>query len=154
MKIIFYTILSTMLVSATVPRNYKKYFEKHLETARFLEEAVGVPVSIQFAQAVYESGCGRSNIAKQANNHFGIRCGSTWQYEEFYTASGCWRKYYDVGQGYIDHAYVLLDLYPHMMCKPYNEWETLEGYGEPNYWRKICKIVERYKLDRLDNLHK
>ena len=56
-----------------IPANYQAYIETHLLKAQSLEQAYGVPVSIQFAQAIYESGAGRSNIAKQSCNHFGIR---------------------------------------------------------------------------------
>ena len=38
----------------------------------------GVPASITLAQAILESNSGESNLAKNHNNHFGIKCKSDW----------------------------------------------------------------------------
>src|SRR5690606_22442488 len=38
----------------------------------------GIPASIKLAQAILESGNGNSTLAREANNHFGIKCGGTW----------------------------------------------------------------------------
>jgi flagellum-specific peptidoglycan hydrolase FlgJ len=42
-------------------------------------ERTGVPASIKLAQGLLESDAGRSNLANQANNHFGVKCHSEWQ---------------------------------------------------------------------------
>src|SRR5690606_4798448 len=48
--------------------------------ARFKDIAIaemnqyGIPASIKLAQALLESGNGNSTLARNANNHFGIKC--------------------------------------------------------------------------------
>ena len=36
----------------------------------------GVPASIILAQGILESNAGQSEVAKMANNHFGVKCGN------------------------------------------------------------------------------
>jgi flagellum-specific peptidoglycan hydrolase FlgJ len=38
----------------------------------------GVPASITLAQGMIESDFGRSRLAREANNHFGIKCHNDW----------------------------------------------------------------------------
>jgi flagellum-specific peptidoglycan hydrolase FlgJ len=38
----------------------------------------GVPASITIAQGIYESDCGNSPLAREAKNHFGIKCHKEW----------------------------------------------------------------------------
>ena len=37
-------------------------------------DRTGIPASIKLAQGILESGCGTSQLAINANNHFGIKC--------------------------------------------------------------------------------
>ena len=37
-----------------------------------------IPASITFAQGILESGAGKGELCKQANNHFGIKCHAGW----------------------------------------------------------------------------
>lgn len=139
-----------LLESFIIPSSYQAYIDEHLFKAQELERAYGIPVSIQFAQAIYESGAGRSNIAQNSCNHFGIRCGDDWEGERYCSKSGCWRAYDNVGLSWLDHAAFIANYYPNAMHQSWEFYETLEGYGEAGYWKKITKIVKRYKLYKYD----
>src|SRR5210317_2328984 len=139
MKILLILSLIFFFFSFAIPKPYERYIDKHLHKAQMLQASTGVPASIQLAQAIYESGAGRSNMAIKANNHFGIRCGDNWEGEQYNSPSGCWRKYKNVGLAYIDHACFLQDYYPNAVGKSWEEWTKLSGYGERGYWRKIGK---------------
>ena len=139
-----------VLLQSNIPVNYMVYCEEHLSKAKALQITTGVPVSIQFAQAIYESGGGRSNIAKKAKNHFGMRCGDDWQGARYYSKTGCWRQYDNVSLSYIDHACFLNEHYQNAVGKNWEYWSKLEGYGGAGYWQKIGKIVKRYKLYKYD----
>ena len=47
-------------------------------------ERTGIPASIKLAQALLESNYGRSEMAINANNHFGIKCGSEWDGHSYF----------------------------------------------------------------------
>ena len=54
------------------------YINKYKGIAISEMNRTGIPASITLAQAIVESGSGESNLAKQANNHFGIKCKTEW----------------------------------------------------------------------------
>ena len=143
-------ILFLVCESFYIPKNYQRYIDTHLLKAQHLEQVYGIPVSIQMAQAIWESGGGRSNIAKEAKNHFGIRCGDDWDGQRYCSPSGCWRKYETVQDSWIDHAKFIARYYPNAKHKNWEFYAKLEGYGGAGYWSKICKIVKRYKLYKYD----
>ena len=56
----------------------QQYFEKFHVMAIEEMQRSGVPASITLAQGVLESGDGNSSLAREANNHFGIKCHDDW----------------------------------------------------------------------------
>jgi len=54
------------------------YIKKYKDDAISEMERAGVPASITLAQGMLESGYGNSELARKANNHFGIKCHSDW----------------------------------------------------------------------------
>ena len=42
---------------------------------------MGVPAAITLAQGILETENGNSDLVKKSNNHFGIKCKSTWTAE-------------------------------------------------------------------------
>ena len=42
---------------------------------------MGVPAAISLAQGILETENGNSDLVKKSNNHFGIKCKSTWTAE-------------------------------------------------------------------------
>lgn len=67
----------------------------------------GIPASITLAQGILESGSGNSDLAKFANNHFGIKCTSDWKGKAYYKdddkTDDCFRVYKDARESYKDH---------------------------------------------------
>ncbi len=43
-----------------------------------------IPASITLAQGILESNAGRSRLAREANNHFGIKCHKDWIGKSFH----------------------------------------------------------------------
>jgi flagellum-specific peptidoglycan hydrolase FlgJ len=140
-----------LIFSLFTANPYSDYISEVKLGAQILEYITGVPTSIQLAQAIYESAGGKSNIAKKANNHFGIRCGDNWNGERYKSRSGCWRKYSSALDSYIDHAAYLQHYYPNACGKDWQHWvKYCKGYGGANYWQKIGKIIKQYNLDKYD----
>lgn len=122
----------------------------------------GIPASIKMAQALIESGNGNSQLARNSNNHFGIKCANTWTgktaYHDDDEAGECFRVYNNPEESYRDHsAFLLRPRYAKLFeLKPqdYKGWARglkEAGYAtNPRYADLLIDIIERYELYRLD----
>ncbi len=125
----------------------------------------GVPASIKLAQGILESQFGESSLAKNANNHFGIKCKTEWTGEKTYQdddAKGeCFRVYPDAAQSYKDHSDFLKNR-PHYAFLFKLEPTDITGwaYGlkragyatNPTYPEKLLRVVEEYQLHQYTTL--
>lgn len=122
----------------------------------------GIPASITLAQGLLESGNGNSKLAREANNHFGIKCTPDWtggkSYHDDDQKNDCFRKYKDAAQSYEDHAkFLQKPRYAALFeLKPtdYEGWAKglkKAGYAtDPAYPQKLIALIERYRLHELD----
>lgn len=130
---------------------HEQYIQCNLLNAKICEIVFGVPTSIQIAQAIVESGGGKSNIAHTAKNHFGMMHFS--QDGQFITSeSGTkWKAFDTVFQGYWEHARFLSEHYQSGCRKSASHWANFKGYGaNAGYWAFIYKIVKQKKLEQYD----
>ena len=75
-------ILTSLLLMLTLPfqaqmrwnSSYQQYFDQYKDLAIEQMLKYRIPASITLAQGVFESGAGKSFLARNANNHFGIKC--------------------------------------------------------------------------------
>ena len=124
---------------------------------------VGIPASITLSQGLLESNNGNSRLAKQANNHFGIKCHSSWKGKKIYKDDDkkheCFRKYKHVLDSYKDHSaflskykrYAFLFAYKRTDYKKWAKGLKKAGYAtNPSYAHRLIKIIERYQLYRFD----
>lgn len=59
--------------SDRMPEHVKNYLHRFIKTARNESLQYGIPTSIKLAQAMLESSYGRSTLAVNGKNHFGIK---------------------------------------------------------------------------------
>lgn len=122
----------------------------------------GIPASITLAQGLLESGNGNSMLAREANNHFGIKCHSDWTGPKVYhdddKKNDCFRKYKDASQSFEDHSKFLhrpryAALFQ-LEVTDYKGWAhglKKAGYAtDPSYPQKLINLIERYELHKLD----
>jgi len=147
-----------------------EYIEKYRELAISEMYRTGIPASIKLAQGMHESGMGRSRLATQANNHFGIKCGSTWERKTYYIEDddyrngkkikSCFRQYGDAGESYVAHSDFLSgsNRYASLFTLSTNNYEgwarglKKAGYAtDPKYAEKIIRIIQDYQLYEFDN---
>lgn len=140
------------------------YIDRYKDIAIAEMNQYGIPASIKLAQALLESGNGNSYLAKNANNHFGIKCGGTWKGKSMNRpddrARDCFRVYQNPEQSFEDHSQFLLR-------KRYEKLFTLDkddykgwarglkeaGYAtNPRYPQLLIDLIERYQLDKYDRL--
>ena len=118
-----------------------------------------IPASITLAQGIIESGAGQSRLAKEANNHFGIKCHADWKGKTFHQdddrSDECFRKYDRAEDSFRDHSYFLTlrDRYKGLFSLPltdYRGWaEGLEtaGYATSReYAEMLIRTIEQYQL--------
>jgi flagellum-specific peptidoglycan hydrolase FlgJ len=74
-----------------------EYIESYKELAIKEMQRSGVPASITLAQGMLESDNGNSRLAREAKNHFGIKCHNDWKgpviYHDDDRQGECFRKY-------------------------------------------------------------
>ena len=69
---------------------------------------MGIPAAISLAQGLLETENGNSDLVKKSNNHFGIKCKSTWTAgsvsHDDDAAGECFRVYKNAEDSYRDHS--------------------------------------------------
>ncbi|SHH02940.1 flagellum-specific peptidoglycan hydrolase FlgJ [Winogradskyella wandonensis] len=121
-----------------------------------------IPASITLAQGILESGSGNGRLAKEANNHFGIKCHG-WKGEKIYhdddRSQECFRKYKEASTSYKDHSDFLVGRKRYaglFNLKPddYKGWARglrAAGYAtDRKYPEKLISLIERYELYKYD----
>lgn len=121
-----------------------------------------IPASITLAQGILESGNGNSELARKANNHFGIKC-HDWTGETLYMdddkANECFRKYASADESYKDHSTFLSgrSRYAKLFTLSINDYKSWAqglkdaGYAtNPKYPQQLIELIERLGLDKYD----
>lgn len=159
-------LISTILlysINAFSQTSRNEYISKYQLLAIEEMERSGIPASITMAQACLESADGNSKLAKKSNNHFGIKCKSSWTGKKVYydddAKNECFRKYRTVEESYIDHTDFLMNnpRYASLFklgSTNYKGWAKglkKAGYATAKtYDKRLIHIIEEYKLYRLD----
>ncbi|HOS49262.1 MAG TPA: glucosaminidase domain-containing protein [Bacteroidia bacterium] len=141
----------------------EEYIAKFKDAALQDMKKTGVPASITMAQGMYESDYGNSPLAKEANNHFGVKCHNEWNGPTYHqdddAPNECFRKYKSVLESYDDHSNFLRsrDRYKSLFeldITDYKGWAhglKKAGYAtNPQYAHKLIDLIERYNLSELD----
>ena len=144
-----------------------EYIERYKDIAIKKQKEYKIPASITLAQGILESGSGNSNLARKANNHFGIKCHKGWT-GKTYTMDDdakdeCFRKYKKAEDSYRDHSKFLTQrgrysfLFEYKTTD-YKKWAyglKKAGYAtNPKYPQLLIKIIEKYNLNQYDRNQK
>lgn len=148
-------------ISVEGPANAVTYIHKFRVIAVSEMKRTGVPASIKLAQSILESGYGSSELSKNANNHFGIKCGSDWKGKSYFLKSrgACFRAYASAEESFREHSDFLkgrshyAELFK-LKITDYKAWAKglqKAGYAtNSDYSEKLIELIERYKLHRYD----
>ena len=141
---------------------YWTYIDKYKDWAIEQMNQYHLPASITLAQGLLESNAGRSRLATQANNHFGIKVGSSWTGPYIVQSDDApndrFRKYKSARDSYIDHSKFLQGkryqgLF-RLSITDYKGWARglkAAGYAtNPAYADALIRIIEMYELNRFD----
>ncbi len=140
------------------------YIEKYKHTAIREMQRTGIPASITLSQGILESGSGNSSLAKQGNNHFGIKCHG-WRGRRIFKDDDlkdeCFRKYKNANESFIDHSDFLTTKRRYAFLfdldsKDYRSWARglkKAGYATArDYATRLICLIERYELYRYDEI--
>lgn len=147
------------------PESVISYIKTYASLAIKEMNRTGVPASIKLAQGILETGAGQSDLVSRSNNHFGIKCKSSWTGEKVYhdddEQGECFRKYENAEASYLDHSDYLrsqpryASLFNYDM-DDYKSWAwglKKAGYAtSPTYAEKLIKYIESYSLNELNNI--
>ena len=139
----------------------QEYIQQYKDLAISEMKRMGVPAAITLAQGLLETENGNSDLLKASNNHFGIKCKSTWTAETVShddDAPGeCFRKYKSAEDSYRDHSNFLrgnsrYDFLFKLNPADYKGWAyglRKAGYAtNPRYPEILIKNIEQYDLEQ------
>ncbi|MEO8109144.1 MAG: glucosaminidase domain-containing protein [Ginsengibacter sp.] len=164
MKKILFLLLVTFTFSFPTFAQYitaEQYIADHKDMAIREMKRMGIPAAITLAQGLLETENGNSDLVKKSNNHFGIKCKSSW------TAGGvshdddapgeCFRMYKDADESYRDHSNYLRgnDRYSFLFKldpQDYKGWAyglRKAGYAtNPKYPDILIRNIENNNLEQ------
>ena len=163
-KLSLLLFLSTSLFSVAFGQSKADdYINTYKNAALFSMGKYKIPASITLAQGILESSYGQSDIARRANNHFGIKCHGDWNGKRIYAdddrKNECFRKYRNVSESFADHSQFLSGNVRYaalfeLDITDYKGWAKglkRAGYAtNPKYPTLLIGLIERYNLDRFD----
>ncbi|MCR5115221.1 MAG: glucosaminidase domain-containing protein [Bacteroidales bacterium] len=173
MKRLFFTLLTLWLtmMGGSLRAQYTTqdvyvYIDTYKELAINKMYEYKIPASITIAQGIFESACGMSHLAKDGNNHFGIKCHKDWTGDTILIDDDelqeCFRKYEKVEDSYTDHSEFLskrpryADLFK-LDVMDYPGWARglkAAGYAtNPQYADRLISLIERFHLADLDTIY-
>ena len=154
-------VLAGKKLPAQVSANGVLYVNTYKALAMAEEERAGIPAAIILAQGLHESEAGTSELVKQSNNHFGIKCKDDWKGQVVYhdddARQECFRSYATAADSYRDHSdflrrsgrySFLFDLDP----ADYEGWAyglKKAGYATNiKYSQILIKMIKDYNLQQ------
>jgi LysM repeat protein len=164
--LLFWLVMPSSLRAQQKSATFEDYIRQYSHLAVQEEKKHHIPASITLAQALLESGAGQSVLARQSNNHFGIKCHEGWKgkraYKDAEKPNECFRKYNSVKDSYEDHSRFLTSrshYEPLFRLKKddYVHWaKGLQSCGyatDRQYANKLIRLIETYQLYRYDGKH-
>ena len=160
----FFTLFFIVTLSAQQKQTPEEYIKKYYKVAIKQMKQYKIPASITLAQGILESGSGNSALAKNAKNHFGIKCHKDWKGKGYYmdddAKDECFRVYKNPIESYSDHSLFLTKrgryqfLFTDYRTTDYKKWAhglKKAGYAtNPKYPQLLIKLIERYHLYKYD----
>lgn len=141
-----------------------EYIETYAPIAIREMNRTGFPASVKIAQGIHESGAGKSMLVKKSNNHFGLKCKSSWTggkvYHDDDARGECFRQYEQAEESYEDHSNYLKsqERYASLFELDPNDYESWAwglkkaGYAtSPVYAQTLIKYIETYQLNLLND---
>ena len=135
------------------------YIKTYKDLAVSEMKRTGIPASITLAQGMIESDCGHSTLAREGNNHFGIKCHDDWTGPTIRhnddRRNECFRKYRKPEESFYDHSDFLKSEKRYSFLfnidpSDFKSWANglkKAGYAtNPDYANMLIKTIEENNL--------
>lgn len=144
------------------------FLSRAIAPAQRSQAATGVPASVTLAQAILESDWGRSKLATQAHNYFGIKAtrkdgpaGTVWMrtYEaRVGYVNAPFRAYRDMEESFVDHGRFFFEAQRYEKAlrvrddaRAFAREIHRAGYAtDPAYSEKLIRLMEKLSLQTYD----
>ena len=150
-------------LNAQQKREILVYIQKYKDISISEMKRTGIPASITMAQGILESGFGKSALTLRSNNHFGIKCHSSWvgkrTYHDDDRQGECFRVYDQAEDSYKNHSDFLVknNRYKFLFRLSKDDYASWAyglqeaGYAtSKTYASRLINLIERYDLDKMD----
>ncbi len=162
--IIVLFLIGKTLVRAQLSSDIEAYISEYKQIALSQEEQYGIPASVILAQGILESSAGKSQLARNANNHFGIKGYGGWSGPVYLawddeSRKSRFRSYPSAEASYKDHSLFLRanSRYSRLFSisvYDYRSWAIglqQAGYATSlNYAKALIGYIDAYKLYALN----
>jgi LysM repeat protein len=150
-------------IAGYTPLTSLQYIDRYKDIAIKEMNLYGIPASITLAQGLFESGSGNGELARVANNHFGIKCTFDWKGRSYYkdddNANDCFRVYDRAEDSFRDHSeFLKRKNYTKLFELDKNDYQgwayglKKAGYAtNPKYPQLLINIIQKYNLDQYDS---
>jgi len=159
-KLLFIACLIFAKAFAQDSITVQQYIDSYKSLAMAEMFRTGVPAAITLAQGIHESSAGKSDLVLSSNNHFGIKCKSSWTGKSVRhdddASQECFRAYDSPLDSYKDHSdylranqrYAFLFQYDPLDYSAWAKGLKQAGYAtNPKYAPILIKTIERYHLN-------
>lgn len=135
------------------------YIERFSRVAVMEQEKYGIPASIVLGNALLRSRAGKSEMAREGDNHFALKCTSDWQGESGKYDSQCFRHYENAWTSFRDHSLFLTTgemgrRLSGLSGKSFKEWsralEKANFSDEKEYGKQLIRVIQDYQLEQFD----
>jgi flagellum-specific peptidoglycan hydrolase FlgJ len=162
------TLLLTLLVVATFAASAQEkntsqsYIEKFKDNAIAIMHQSGIPASIILGIAMHESANGNSAIAKNLNNQFGMKGGTTSvYYKNKKKVRSAYKSYDSIMDSFNDFARIMTEkkkfshLAEELTTTDYVGWVKgiqRSGYASSKKWgSQVLALINKYNLNSFDS---
>ena len=166
MRKLYLILLLALPVALTAQRiTPEEYIQTYKDIAMREMRDHKIPASITLAQGLLESGAGNSALAREAKNHFGIKCHKGWEGDTYIMdddeKNECFRKYDNAEESFVDHSLFLTTRSRYaalfdLDITDYEGWARglkAAGYAtNPKYAQLLIDRIELYDLAKYDKI--
>jgi flagellum-specific peptidoglycan hydrolase FlgJ len=160
-KILLITCLLTSAFAASAQKNTSKsYIDKFKDNAIRIMHESGVPASIILAIAMHESASGNSKLARNQNNHFGVKGRSPVSYTGRKPTHSSYKQYDSAMDSFQDFARIMTERkqFSHLSHSlshyDYKNWVKgiqRSGYASSHTWgSQVLGLIRKYDLHAYD----